>query len=440
MSDLTRSQKKRSSLTGEDILALDRQHVWHPYASFDSSNPIYAVASALGVELTLVDGRVLLDGMSSWWSAIHGYNHPVLNKAALNQLNAMSHVMFGGLTHEPAVQLARTLVEITPAGLERVFFTDSGSVAVEVAMKMAIQYWHAQNRPNKSRFLSLRHGYHGDTFGAMSVCDPVTGMHHLFSHVLPQHYFADAPSCGFDSEWDESSISELKQLLAEHGADIAAVILEPIVQGAGGMRFYSPHYLRRARELCDQFEVLLIADEIATGFGRTGKLFACEYAGITPDILCVGKALTGGYITSAATLCTRNVSDGICGGEAGVLMHGPTFMGNPLACALANASIDLLLSYDWQTQVNTIEQALREGLAPCRELPTVADVRALGAIGVVELKEPVDLRVIQPRLVEQGVWLRPFGKLIYTMPPFIMTPDQVKNVCRAVLQVLKDLE
>ena len=423
-------------LSSDEILAIDRQHIWHPYAACDANSPLYPVASAQGVELTLSDGRTLIDGMASWWCAIHGYNHPVLNAAANAQLGEMSHVMFGGLTHEPAARLAQKLVAITPPGLNRVFLADSGSVSVEVAMKMAIQFWQSQGQVNKSHFLSLRSGYHGDTFGAMSVCDPVNGMHHLFSRVLPQQVFSEAPRCGFGATWDEAFIDDFRNRLVENHHSLAAVILEPIVQGAGGMRFYSPHYLRRVRELCDDFNVLLIADEIATGFGRSGKLFACEYAGITPDILCLGKALTGGYLTAAATLCTDKVSDGICAGEAGIFMHGPTFMANPLACALANASIDLLLSCDWQTRVNAIEQQLRAGLAPCRDLPTVADVRVLGAIGVVELKEAVDIRVIQPMLVDQGIWLRPFGKLVYTMPPFVMNAEQLARLCRGVVNVL----
>jgi adenosylmethionine-8-amino-7-oxononanoate aminotransferase len=428
-----------SKLSSAEILAIDRQHIWHPYASFDTSNPLFPVASARGVELTLADGRTLIDGMASWWCAIHGYNHPQLNAAAIAQLGDMSHVMFGGLTHEPAALLAQKLVAITPAGLNRVFLADSGSVAVEVAMKMAMQFWQSQGQASKSRFLSLRNGYHGDTFGAMSVCDPVNGMHHLFSDALPQQFFSEAPRCAFHAEWDESYIDDFRQTLTENRHSIAAVILEPIVQGAGGMRFYSPHYLRRVRELCDDCDVLLIADEIATGFGRSGRLFACEYAGITPDILCLGKALTGGYLTSAATLCTDRVSDGICQGEAGVFMHGPTFMANPLACAIANASIDLLLSYDWQVRVQAIERQLHTGLTPCRALHSVADVRVLGAIGVVELKEPVDNRTIQPLLVEQGIWLRPFGKLVYTMPPFVMTDEQLATLCAGVVTVLQRL-
>lgn len=426
-------------LSSEQILEIDRQHIWHPYASADSGSPLYPVASARGVKLTLTDGRTLIDGMASWWCAIHGYNHPVLNAAATAQLESMSHVMFGGLTHEPAALLAQKLVTITPQGLNRVFLADSGSVAVEVALKMAMQFWQSQGRPEKHRFLSLRNGYHGDTFGAMSVCDPVTGMHHLFAETLPQQFFSESPRCGFDAPWDESFIEDFAHLLRENHQAIAAVILEPIVQGAGGMRFYSPAYLKRVRELCDQFDVLLIVDEIATGFGRTGKLFACEHAQITPDILCLGKALTGGYLTAAATLCTDRVSEGICKGEAGVFMHGPTFMANPLSCAIANASIDLLLASDWQRRIAVLEQQLRDGLAPCRELPTVADVRVLGAIGVVELKEAVDSNLIQPLLVEQGIWLRPFGKLVYTMPPYVMTEPELAQVCRGILTVLSKL-
>lgn len=424
----------------DEILALDRRHVWHPYAAADSESPLFPVASARGVELTLSDGRTLVDGMSSWWSAIHGYNHAYLNAAAKAQLDTMSHVMFGGLTHEPAVRLAQSLVALTPPGLNRVFLADSGSVSVEVAMKMAIQYWQSQGQNRKSRFISLRNGYHGDTFGAMSVCDPVTGMHHLFAPVLPQHLFSEAPACGFDQPWDEKYVDDIKRLLQEHHETVAAVILEPIVQGAGGMRFYSPHYLKRVRELCSEYGVLLIADEIATGFGRSGKLFACEYAGVTPDILCLGKALTGGYMTLAATLCTDEISDGICSGVAGVLMHGPTFMGNPLACAVANANLSLLQSYDWQTRVKTISQQLLAGLAPCRELGLVKDVRVLGAIGVVELFEPVEMKQIQPMLVDAGIWLRPFGRLLYTMPPYVISEEQLAFLCRAVHSVLLSLQ
>ncbi|MCV6606169.1 MAG: adenosylmethionine--8-amino-7-oxononanoate transaminase, partial [Porticoccaceae bacterium] len=374
-----------ASLTPSQIQGIDRQHTWHPYSATGSEN--YVVSNAHGVRLTLADGRELIDGMASWWSAIHGYNHPALNQAVEQQLGNMAHVMFGGLCHEPAARLIQTLVEITPEPLQKVFLSDSGSVSVEVALKMAIQYWHSQGKPEKNRLLSLRNGYHGDTFGAMSVCDPVTGMHHLFSGSLQQQAFSEAPQCGFSDAWQERFIEDFARQIQHHHNNLAAVILEPIVQGTGGMRFYSPHYLKRVRELCDQHNVLLIADEIATGFGRTGKLFACEWANISPDILCVGKALTGGYMTLAATLCSDKVASGICEGEAGVFMHGPTFMGNPLACAAANANLQLLLNSDWQANIQRLQAGLQTGLAPCAELPTVADVRVLGAIGVVEMKE-----------------------------------------------------
>ncbi len=426
------------SLSTEQLLEIDRQHCWHPYSSFDNPPPVYPIESAEGVRLTLRDGRTVIDGMSSWWCTIHGYNHPTLNKAIENQLQKMSHVMFGGITHEPAAMLVKKLVEITPAPLQRVFLCDSGSVAVEVAIKMAIQYWQSQGVSEKSQLLTIRNGYHGDTFAAMAVCDPVNGMHHLFSSVLQQQHFAPAPPMGFDRKFEEDDIAQFKSLLEENHLQLAAVILEPIVQGAGGMRFYSPQYLKRVRELCDEFNVLLITDEIATGFGRTGKMFACEHAAISPDILCLGKAITGGYMTLAATLCTEKVSDGICSGEAGVFMHGPTFMGNPLACAVANASIDLLLSTDWQENVSRLEAGLQSGLAPCAELESVADVRVLGAIGVVELKEPVAMAEFQKCLVDKGVWLRPFGKLVYTMPQFVMGNDDLATLTSETYNVLAD--
>ena len=422
-----------------DWIALDRAYAWHPYSAMHADTPVFAVTSAEGVRLRLQDGRQLIDGMSSWWCAIHGYNHPRLNQAVERQLGSMSHVMFGGLTHESAAKLAARLVDITPEPLTSVFFADSGSVSVEVALKMAIQYWHGLGKPAKHRMLTIRSGYHGDTFGAMSVCDPVTGMHGLFSGVIAEQLFVEAPRCRFEEPCSEDDIAAMEQTLAQHHDEIAAVILEPIVQGAGGMRFYSPDYLRHVRELCDRFEVLLIADEIATGFGRSGKLFACEHAGIAPDIMCVGKALTGGYMTLAATLATERVSRTISEQPPGVFMHGPTFMANPLACAVANESIDLLLASDWQQKVGAIEGWLRQGLDACRGLAQVQDVRVLGAIGVVELKQPVDMKIIQPAFVEKGVWVRPFGKLVYLMPPYIIDEQDCQQLTRAVHEVVSAL-
>jgi adenosylmethionine-8-amino-7-oxononanoate aminotransferase len=420
----------------EDLLGIDRAHIWHPYSAIDAGLPVFPVVSASGVRLRLADGRELIDGMASWWCVIHGYNHPVLNAAIERQLEDMAHVMFGGLTHPPAVRLAERLVAISPAGLELVFFADSGSVSVEVALKMAIQYWHALGQPGKRRFVALRSGYHGDTLHAMSVCDPVTGMHTLFNEVLPTQWFVPPPRAGFDAPADPEDLEALEQVFAAHADQVAALVLEPVVQGAGGMRFYSPAYLRAARALCDRHGVLLIADEIATGFGRTGRLFACEHAAVTPDILCLGKALTGGYMTMAATLTTRAVGEAISRGDPGVFMHGPTFMANPLACAVALASIDLLLSSPWQARVAGIEQGLRRGLAPCAALPHVADVRVLGAIGVVELKAPVDMRRVQPMFVEQGVWVRPFGRLVYLMPPFVIGEEDLAVLTRALCAVV----
>jgi adenosylmethionine-8-amino-7-oxononanoate aminotransferase len=376
--------------------------------------------------------------MSSWWAAIHGYNHDVLNEALINQTKSMSHVMFGGLTHQPAVELASLLVELTPGPLEKVFFCDSGSVSVEVAMKMAIQYWNAMGIPRKHKFLTVRSGYHGDTFGAMSVCDPITGMHGLFKGVVPINYFADAPGCKYGSKWDEKFIESLTSLLISHHNEIAAIIIEPIVQGAGGMRFYAPEYLKRVRDISEEFNVLLIADEIATGFGRTGSMFACEKAGISPDIMCVGKALTGGYLSLAATLTTSEVSSGISRGKnSGVFMHGPTFMANPLACAVAVASIKLLLSRPWKERISRIERMLAQGFKSCLGFPQVHDVRVLGAIGVIELKNPVDMRKIQKRFVNKGVWIRPFGRLIYTMPPFVINEQDLDKIITSIVEVVE---
>ena len=420
----------------DDLIRRDAEVLWHPYAAAPVPIAPYAVKSASGTRLTLHDGRELIDGMSSWWAVIHGYNHPRLNAAVTSQLQDMAHVMFGGLTHEPAVLLAEKLLKIAPPGLEKVFFSDSGSVAVEVALKMALQYWSSLDRPEKKRILSLRQGYHGDTFGAMSVCDPVNGMHHLFSDSVMPQMFVAAPQIPFASSWDACDCDELVELIKDNHHKLAAVILEPIVQGAGGMRFYHPGYLKRVRELCDEFEVLLLADEIATGFGRTGELFACNHARITPDILCLGKALTGGYMSFAATLCQGFVSEVISQNSPGVLMHGPTFMANPLACSVALASIELLEKSDWQKAVANIEGWLRSGLEPCRQLPAVKEVRVLGAIGVVETRDPVAVKKVQEILVANGVWLRPFAHLCYTMPPFIATESEIAKITTAIYAAL----
>ncbi|RLA61936.1 MAG: adenosylmethionine--8-amino-7-oxononanoate transaminase [Gammaproteobacteria bacterium] len=423
----------------EDLQNSDRAAIWHPYASATDAPEVFPVVAASGVRLELADGRQLIDGMASWWCAIHGYNNPVLNQAVRAQLEDMSHVMFGGLTHPPAVKLAQLLTKLTPTGLDRVFFSDSGSVAVEVALKMAIQYWYCVGQPKKQQLIALRNGYHGDTFGAMSLCDPVTGMHHLFGDVLAKNLFAPAPSCGFDEPCPDREMTAITELLAQHHQEVAAVIVEPVVQGTGGMHFYSPEYLVKLRALCDAFDVLLIFDEIATGFGRTGKLFALEHAQVEPDILCLGKALTGGYMTLAATLCNERISTGISESEAGAFMHGPTFMANPLACAAAIASIQLLLSQPWQRTVERVHTELAAGLALARDLPNVAEVRTLGAIGVIELKEPVDMKTIQPMFVERGVWVRPFGKLVYAMPPFVMGTDDVATLTAAMVDIVANI-
>ncbi|MEP1384185.1 MAG: adenosylmethionine--8-amino-7-oxononanoate transaminase [Paraglaciecola sp.] len=417
-------------------LSFDQEHIWHPYTSAINPLPCFPVTKAEGVFIHLSSGEKLVDGVSSWWTAIHGYNHPLLNTALKTQVDDFSHVMFGGLTHQPAVDLCRTLIDITPMGLDRVFLADSGSVSVEVAMKMALQFWACQGNNHKHKFITPRNGYHGDTFAAMSVCDPINGMHSLFSDALSQQIFAPAPQTRFDKPWNEDDIKPLEQLISSHHNELAALIIEPIVQNAGGMRIYHPEYLKRCRQLCDDYNILLICDEIATGFGRTGKLFACEHADISPDIMCLGKALTGGYMTLAATLCSEDVAQGVCQDEPGVFMHGPTFMGNALACAVANASLSIIQKGDWQQQVANIEQQLQEELTRCVTLEAVADVRVLGAIGVVETKTIVDVAKLQKEFVKQGVWIRPFGKLVYIMPPYIITQGQLRQLTASIYEVL----
>ena len=421
-----------------NLLDFDRQHIWHPYTSMSSPLPSYLVESANGVNIKLASGETLIDGMSSWWSVLHGYNHPQLNKALVEQSQRFSHVMFGGLTHQPAIALAEKLIRLTPSGLDKIFFSDSGSVAVEVAIKMALQYWQSKGLPKKHKLMTVKNGYHGDTFAAMSVCDPVTGMHQIFDSVLMKNIFAPAPNIQIDEPWHDEETSALASLFREHHQDIAAFIIEPIVQGTGGMRFYHPNYLKAARALCNKYDVLFIADEIATGLGRTGKLFACEWADISPDIMCLGKTLTGGYLTLAATMCTTHIAKVISEGEANCFMHGPTYMANPLACAVANASIDLLLNQEWQKQVACIELTLKQTLLPLISYDNVENARVLGSIGVIETKRDVNVAVIQQRFVALGVWIRPFGKLIYIMPPLIIETNQIKQLVNAISTILAE--
>lgn len=419
------------------LLALDAERVWHPYGALPAALPSLPVVSAEGVRLRLADGRELIDGMASWWCAIHGYRHPALDAAVREQLGRVAHVMFGGLTHEPAIKLAERLIELAPAGLERVFLADSGSVSVEVAIKLCLQYQRALGRSSRTRLLTVRGGYHGDTAGAMAVCDPVGGMHSMFAGVLPQHLFAARPPDGFDAPLQEGWAAEVRELAARHSSELAGVILEPVVQGAGGMRFHSPQCVALMRQVCDEHDLLLVLDEIATGFGRTGAMFAVEHAGVAPDVMCVGKALTGGYMTLAATLCTAAVAEIVSGGEGGGLMHGPTFMANPLACAVALASLQLLQDGSWRGRVAAIEQSLAGGLAAARELAGVRDVRVLGAIGVIELDRPVDLAAASTAAVDRGVWLRPFRELIYAMPPYVIGEEDLASVTAAMLAAVR---